>query len=221
VLSPNALQVVIAILAASCIGGVLVAALFSQLHGALRAAGASRLSLRPIVQQFSAGDSVESQRKQSVEATLRELARGSRRSEEQPSLRGRMRQAGLEWTSKTYYLTCVVAGLVTGAAPLATGIDALSALGFGIAGGTLFHISSSVPREGGGQTLRGGVPNAVDVIVRGVTSGLPLGDCLRIIAARRKSPCAASFGQWSRNRLWECLWTRPSSAFQSAFHSGV
>ena len=27
-------------------------------------------------------------------------------------------------------------------------------------------------------------PNAIDVIVRGIRSGLPLGDCMRIIATR-------------------------------------
>ena len=36
-------------------------------------------------------------------------------------------------------------------------------------------------------------PNAVDVIVRGVKAGLPLDDCLRIIAAEAAEPVAAEF----------------------------
>ncbi len=36
-------------------------------------------------------------------------------------------------------------------------------------------------------------PNAVDVIVRGVKAGLPLVDCLKVIAQKRSSRCAAEF----------------------------
>ena len=37
------------------------------------------------------------------------------------------------------------------------------------------------------------LPNAMDVIVRGVRSGLPLGDCLRIIAAEAQEPVRSEF----------------------------
>src|SRR4029077_20114782 len=36
-------------------------------------------------------------------------------------------------------------------------------------------------------------PDAVDVIVRGVKAGLPLGDCLRIIAAEAQEPVRGEF----------------------------
>ncbi len=36
-------------------------------------------------------------------------------------------------------------------------------------------------------------PNAVDVIIRGIKAGLPLGDCLRIIAAEAAEPVRSEF----------------------------
>jgi tight adherence protein B len=36
-------------------------------------------------------------------------------------------------------------------------------------------------------------PNAVDVIIRGIKSGLPLGDCLRVIAAESGEPIKSEF----------------------------
>ena len=37
------------------------------------------------------------------------------------------------------------------------------------------------------------LPNAMDVIVRGIRSGLPLGDCLRIIATEAQEPVRSEF----------------------------
>ncbi len=36
-------------------------------------------------------------------------------------------------------------------------------------------------------------PNAVDVIIRGIKAGLPLGDCLRIIANEAQEPVKSEF----------------------------
>jgi tight adherence protein B len=43
------------------------------------------------------------------------------------------------------------------------------------------------------SAFRNELPNAVDVIVRGVRSGLPLGDCLRLIAAEAQEPVRSEF----------------------------
>jgi tight adherence protein B len=37
------------------------------------------------------------------------------------------------------------------------------------------------------------LPNAIDVIVRGVKAGLPIGDCIRIIAAETQEPVKSEF----------------------------
>ena len=39
------------------------------------------------------------------------------------------------------------------------------------------------------------LPNAVDLIVRGIRSGLPLGDCLRMVATETRDPVRAEFRQ--------------------------
>ena len=38
-----------------------------------------------------------------------------------------------------------------------------------------------------------GFPNAVDVVIRGVKAGLPLGDCLRVIASESREPLKSEF----------------------------
>ena len=38
-------------------------------------------------------------------------------------------------------------------------------------------------------------PNAVDIIIRGVKAGMPLGDCLRVIAAEAAEPVRGEFRQ--------------------------
>jgi tight adherence protein B len=38
-------------------------------------------------------------------------------------------------------------------------------------------------------------PNAVDIIIRGVKAGMPLGDCLRVIAAEAAEPVRSEFRQ--------------------------
>jgi tight adherence protein B len=38
-------------------------------------------------------------------------------------------------------------------------------------------------------------PNAVDIIIRGVKAGLPLGDCLRVIATESAEPVRSEFRQ--------------------------
>jgi len=64
------------------------------------------------------------------------------------------------------------------------------------------------------------LPNAVDVIVRGVKAGLPIGDCIRIIAAETQEPVKSEFRAIAESaamgiplgeaaaKLWHPLWRR-------------
>jgi tight adherence protein B len=55
-------------------------------------------------------------------------------------------------------------------------------------------------------------PNSVDIIVRGVKSGLPLVDCLRIISVELRIPSGASSVKSSKIRPSGCRSTRLSNA---------
>jgi tight adherence protein B len=70
----------------------------------------------------------------------------------------------------------------------------LPSIGFGLASGLLLpHLYVDVRRKRRFMSFTAEFPNAVDIIVRGVRSGLPLVDCLRIIATEAQEPVRGEF----------------------------
>jgi tight adherence protein B len=135
-------------------------------------------------------------RKRSVEQTLREAEanikiKGKKRAK--PSLPVRLRQAGLGWSPRTYYLVSVAAGIVAFlAAEIMLG--GLVAAGLGISAGLLLpHWFLGFMRKRRFKRFADEFPNALDVIVRGVKAGLPLVDCLKIVAAEMQEPLKSEF----------------------------
>jgi tight adherence protein B len=139
----------------------------------------------------------ESNRKRSVEETLSEAEERLRASAKsaKPSLSARLRQAKLNWSKNTYYLICVISGLVVFFLSLSvTELGKLAALGFGISGGLLLpHWFVSFRRLHRFKRFVAEFANAVDVIVRGVKVGLPLVDCFKIVATEARNPVKDEF----------------------------
>jgi tight adherence protein B len=106
-----------------------------------------------------------------------------------------MRQAGLTWTKNTYYVICVAAAFGTFALALIfMGFGLIPSVGFGISGGILLpHFFVNFKRKRRLKQFSLEFPNAVDIIVRGVKAGLPLVDCLKIIAAESQEPVRSEF----------------------------
>jgi tight adherence protein B len=139
--------------------------------------------------------SEEANRRRSVETTLKELEEKRRvAAGAKPSLTMRIRQAGLDWSKRTYWLICFVVAAICFAAAGAFGLQPWLALTVGFAGGALLprvYLSAK-----GRQRLKRFAeefPNAVDVIVRGVKAGLPIVDCLRIISLEAQEPVRSEF----------------------------
>lgn len=110
------------------------------------------------------------------------------------TLADRIKQAGLEWNEKQYYLISAAIGLVCGGLGYYTGQSPLHALGglvIGAAGVPAWLLTFLKKRRL--KKFLKEFPNAVDVIVRGVKSGLPLGDCVRIIANEAAEPVRGEF----------------------------
>src|SRR5882724_8736178 len=110
-LSPFVIQVAVALLAAFSVGGVAVAALYPRLAG--RSKSDKRLEAIGTSKQKVAADRLgaeEGRRRRSVEDTLKELEQSQKekaRKSQKPSLMTRMRQAGIGWSKRTYYLVSV------------------------------------------------------------------------------------------------------------------
>jgi tight adherence protein B len=195
-LLPEYMPVAIGLLATFCAIGVMIVLFYSRFSqrsesakrfAAIATAGAA--SDRRTVQD-------ETGRKKAIDVTLRELEEKQKAKRgEKPSLAGRLRQAGLNWSNKTYYIASIGSGLSSFLFAVATlNIAPLTAAGFGVTGGMLLpHLYVNMRRASRLKKFSGEFPNAVDVIVRGVKSGLPLADCLRIISVEAQEPVRSEF----------------------------
>ncbi|SJZ95466.1 type II secretion system F family protein [Consotaella salsifontis] len=137
-------------------------------------------------------------RRRSVQETLRDLDERqkaeAKHSSSKPSLVRRMRQAQLSWSKEIYYLVSGGTGILSFIIALLFRIDTLPAIACGIAGALLLpHLFVERRRKRRFARFSAEFPTAVDVIVRGVKSGLPLGDCLKIIAVEAQEPVAGEF----------------------------
>jgi tight adherence protein B len=132
-------------------------------------------------------------RRDQVEDTLKEID-ARHRAGKRPPLSVRISQAGLTWSKQRFFLTAVVLGVCAFLAFMLTGTGIIPAAGVGFAAafGLPFWILSFLKKRREAKFLAG-FPDAVDVIVRGIKSGLPLMDCLRVIANDSQEPIKSEF----------------------------
>ncbi|MBF9234253.1 type II secretion system F family protein [Microvirga alba] len=195
-LSPELALVLAVVLAAFCVGGIVVSVLYARVGQRSEADRRIAAIAAWDGPAGRTGSSDESRRKRSIEATLRNLEEQQKAKQGvKPSLAIRMRQAGLSWSKNTYFAACFIAGGISFAVAVAIfGISPLPAMGFGLAGGLLLpHLYVDRKRASRLKAFTAEFPNAVDVIVRGVKAGLPLVDCLRIIATEANEPVRSEF----------------------------
>ncbi len=136
------------------------------------------------------------ERRKNIEDTLKSVEKQKNRdkSATKPSLEVRISQAGLNITVRKFYIYSIALGtfvalgiLVSGTTPIAA-IAGFIVFGFGIPQWVINFLRG---RRINKFLLE--FPNAVDIIVRGVKSGLPLNDCLRIIAREAQEPVRSEF----------------------------
>lgn len=198
-MSSITLLIALFLLVSISVGGLLFAGLYPRL--AARSQANERLELiaqvgGSAVRRAPTGD--EKNRQRTVENVLREIDehhKAKAKKGRRPSLLIRMRQAGLGWSKATYLLTALGAGFLSFFVALAlVPLGLLTAAGFGVAGGLLLpHFYVGFKRNARFKAFAAEFPNAVDVVVRGVKSGLPLVDCLKIIAAEGREPVKSEF----------------------------
>ena len=140
----------------------------------------------------------ERSRRKAIEQTLKDLAAKQREETRRGgrlTLRRRLSQAGLAASTRLYVSVSIMVGAVFWIVLLGLfGLAAPLAGAFAIAGAlALPHLYVERLRARRLRALTAELPDALDVIVRGVRSGLPLGDCLRSIAQEGREPVRAEF----------------------------
>lgn len=139
----------------------------------------------------AAANTPEARRKQIMQQ-LQESERAERKA--RISLAAKLKQAGLTTRVSTFWITSAVLGVIAFLASLLFGLNILIAPGAGVV------VGLGLPRWVVGflgqrrrKKFSGYFPDAVDVIVRGIKSGLPVHDCFKIIARESPQPLGAEF----------------------------
>ena len=148
--------------------------------------------------QVAQANSPEARRKQ-IMLQLQEVERAQRKA--RTSLSAKLKQAGLSMKPLTFWLISIVIGLVALALPLLFGLNIFLALGLAVIFGLGLPrwVIGFLGKQRRGKFSAEFV-NALDVIVRGIKSGLPVNDCFKIIAKESPSPLGPEF-----QRLVEAL----------------
>jgi tight adherence protein B len=132
-------------------------------------------------------------RRAQVEESLKKVEE-RQRSRKNPPLSARLQQAGLDWSKRQFFIGSGVIGAVVGAVAMLFGLSWYLVLGlvFAAAVGLPRWLLSYLKKKREARFIDE-MPNAIDVIVRGVKAGLPLNDCIRVIASETTEPVKGEF----------------------------
>ncbi len=182
----------LAVLAALTVGGLLWVFVYPLLSGEQQ--GQKRRDAFAKKEPVARGqERNQKSRREQVESSLKELEERNRKAS-QISIGTRIYQAGLDWSKQKFY---TISGIIGGGLFFLAffgGAGILAAVGLAFAGG--FGLPRWVlgflkkRRE---KKFLSALPDAVDVIVRGIKSGLPLFDSIRVVAADSPEPLKSEF----------------------------
>ncbi len=144
-----------------------------------------------VARKAAASNTPEARRKQ-ILLQLQDADRRERKA--RTTLASRLKQAGLSLSVTTFYVISAVVGLVSGLGALIFGLPILVVIGIALIFGLglpRWIVGFLGKRRMKKFSLE--FPNAVDVIVRGIKSGLPVHECFKIIARESPAPLGPEF----------------------------
>jgi tight adherence protein B len=190
----NTQALALAFLAATAIGGMAWVFVYPSLSGEKQAESRRASVAKPEPVAKRQNDRTQRSRREQVEGTLKDLE-ARRLKESKVPLSVRLAQAGLEdWTEPRFYMVSAVLAMVFFAGAWFAGGGLLGALGLAFAAG--FGLPRWVlgflkkRRE---KKFLAALPDAVDVIVRGIKAGLPLFESIKVVAADAPEPLRSEF----------------------------
>lgn len=131
-------------------------------------------------------------RKKQIADSLKEIEK--RRGKTRLSLEMKIQQAGLVMTGRQFMMFSAVAGLALAMLAFVASRSLYIAVPAGFVGAAgLPNFVLARLRKRRIDKFIAEFPNAIDIIVRGVKAGLPLGDCLRVIANEASEPVRGEF----------------------------
>lgn len=150
-----------------------------------RQAGVSRLR-----------DGQKDGRRRQIQESLKQIDDQARQQKRGVPLRMQISRAGLEISTRKFWIISVVVGAIMGLLPILLGFSVLiGVLGvvIGCLGLPRWFLASLAKRRQ--KAFIEGLADAVDVMVRGLKAGLPLSDAMRVIATETEAPVGPEFMQ--------------------------
>jgi tight adherence protein B len=187
----NIQALALAFLAAIAIGGLAWVFIYPLLSGEKKAElrRASVAKSEPATARQA--DKTQRSRREQVEGSLKELE--SRRSEKVP-LSSRLTQAGLDWSPRKFMILSGVLAAACFAITMLAGGGLIGAAGLALAAGLGLPrwILNFLKKRREKKFLKA-LPDAVDVIVRGIKAGLPLFESIKVVATDAPEPLKSEF----------------------------
>jgi tight adherence protein B len=188
----NMQALALAFMASIAVGGLAWVFLYPLLSGEKKAETrrASVARTEPVARQV---DRNQRSRREQVEGSLKEVE-ARLQKEKKISLGIRIAQAGLDWSDQKFL---VISGILGGGSFLLTmmfggGLLAAAGLGFAAGFGLPRWVLGFLKKRREAAFLKA-LPDAVDVIVRGIKAGLPLFDSIKVVAADAPEPLRSEF----------------------------
>ncbi len=188
----NTQTLALSFLAATTIGGLAWVFVYPLLSGQKQAENrrASIAKPEPAARQ---AEKTQRSRREQVEGTLKDLE-ARRQKEKRLSLNARLMQAGLSWSTQKFMIVSGVLAAVAFVLAMMAGGGLLGGAGLAFAAGFgLPRWALSYLKKRREKNFLKALPDAVDVIVRGIKAGLPLFDSIKVVAADAPEPLKTEF----------------------------
>ena len=133
-------------------------------------------------------------RQRRIQEKLQEMEDRSKQKKRRNQIRSQLLQAGLEINVRTYFLLTAIAGLVAVALSFLFGLPVIAVIPIGLT--AFFGLPKLVIRfmaKSRQKKFTAHFAGAIDVVVRGIRSGLPVGECLAIIGREIPDPLGQEF----------------------------
>ncbi len=183
----------LAFLAATAIGGLAWVFVYPLLSGEKKAEYRRASIARPEPAAARQVDKNQRSRREQVEGSLKELEARHQKEKKIPLSR-RLTQAGLDWSTQKFMIVSGILAVICFAMAMLFGGGLLGAVGLAFAAGFGLPrwVLSFLKKRREKAFLRA-LPDAVDVIVRGIKAGLPLFESIKVVAADAPEPLKGEF----------------------------
>ena len=140
------------------------------------------------------GDRQVGNRQARIQERLQELEDKGKKKRRRNQIRSDLLQAGLDVSVKNFLMVSATIGLVCAGIYMLMGLPTIGTIPTGIAGTFLLpKLGLKMMARSRQKKFTQNFANAIDVLVRGIKSGLPVGECLAIIGREAPEPVGGEF----------------------------